>query len=150
MPYEFMKLKNILIILAVLAAGYFIFSNCIKIINNSQAVIGLNENFSIKIGQTVMFEEGKIKIKFIDVSDSRCPSGVQCIWAGQVRVALNVDYPENNSQKIDLILGAGASDENSKIIGGYTIKLLNVEPYPNGAEIEKSDYTASLKLLKSL
>lgn len=103
------------------------------------------------MGQTASFEGEKIKIKFVEISeDSRCPSNVQCIWAGQVKAVFNIDYQENNSQKMDLILSARPSGENSKVIGDYTVELLNVEPHPNGANIEKTEYTTNLKLLKLL
>ena len=146
-----------MIVLAVALFACLIFVAHLKvnpeIIGVNPTIVRLDEGFNLKIGQTAYLEKEKMKIKFVDISeDSRCLSNVQCFWAGQVKMVLNVDYQKNNSQKIDLILGAGTSNENSnfKVIEGYIIKLLNVEPYPNGAKIEKTDYTASLKLLKLL
>lgn len=147
-----MKLKNILIIsllFLVVATGYFVFGDYfngnIENANENLIDVKLDENFNLKIGQTAVLGKEKIKIKLADVSnDSRCPSGVQCFWAGQAIVVVNAEDSQGNSQNIELTFGAGMNGSNIKNIGGYSIKLVNVEPSPRiGEKIEKTDYTAS-------
>lgn len=58
--------------------------------------------------------------------DSRCPTGVQCVWAGRVRVAVSIaDHGEIASFPILLTLGEPLPMENG---GGLT--LVAVCPYP--------------------
>ena len=160
-----MKLKNILAVLIIATIASVISYWCFKINPESINIktIGqrleegdkMGESFNIKIGKTFISEQGKIKIKFADIrSDSRCPLGAQCVWAGQVSIVLNVEYPQGKLENIELTLGAGANDSASiKNIGGYSIRLIYVGPNPRvGMKIEKSDYVASLAVynLKNL
>jgi len=49
------------------------------------AKASLNSQFTLAPGQTVRIQSESMDIKFIGVTgDSRCPRGVECIWAGQV------------------------------------------------------------------
>jgi len=49
------------------------------------------ETVSIKAGQRKSASKGRLKIKFLSVEeDSRCPEGVQCIWAGNAKIKIAV------------------------------------------------------------
>lgn len=152
-----MKLKIILVVLIIAVSVYLIshwfFKANPEVINPNPTEQKLEEgdkmgeSFSLKFGQTFASEQGKIKIKFADIeSDSRCPLGAQCVWAGQVSVILSAEYPEGKSENIELTLGSGTNDgTNIKNIGGYSIKLIYVNPHPKiGIKIEKNDYIAGL------
>jgi hypothetical protein len=77
------------------------------------------------------------------VSDSRCPSGAQCVWAGAARVRLKYEKPNEKSVIFDLnTIQGGRSDT---IIDGFKFSLLNVLPYPSlGYAIEQKDYKAEI------
>ncbi len=108
----------------------------------------LDKEFTLVIGQTAKISSENLTIKFMDVTaDSRCPSDVECPWAGQVKVLLNIKSG-SSSQEVELTqLGAG-NDEGQKI-GNYTYKF-TVEPYPISThQIEKSEYRLLLTVSKS-
>lgn len=63
------------------------------------------------------------------VSDSRCPKDAQCIWAGEVTVAMKLVTPLG-SNSFEL------SDRNDKVSAlGYSIELLEYGLCPGGPAI---------------
>ena len=68
------------------------------------------------------------------LEDSRCPSDVQCIWAGRVVVKANISKSSGNYTEV-LELGKAVST------GTENITLTSVTPYPKAGEsIAKTDY----------
>lgn len=57
------------------------------------------------------------------VEDSRCPSGVRCVWAGRVRVKVRVQTAERTDEAV---LAVGETVRH----GGLGVTLTNVAPYP--------------------
>ena len=110
------------------------------------ALIG--QPFSMRINQTVNIEPAGIELTFVNVTeDSRCPSDVQCVWAGQVSIIVNVTAQGTNSS-LDLTLTGGQSE--AKSVGNYSLKLVDVQPYPiSTEEISLSDYVATLVVVDS-
>ena len=80
-------------------------------------------------GQSAVFEAEKLEVKFVDIAeDSRCPSDVTCVWAGEivVRLALRVD---GRTQEL------GIKETQSLVVDGYadrrgTFDLTVVPPAP--------------------
>jgi hypothetical protein len=103
------------------------------------------EPFTLPIDQTINLEDGG-SITFDGVSeDSRCPSDVQCVWAGQVIADLTVTGPQGQSGQVSLTLMGGQSDP--VITGDYTITLLAVDPYPESSgPFDASSYVATLQV----
>ncbi len=49
---------------------------------------------------------GGLRIRPVELlEDSRCPASVQCVWAGQVRVLVDVTRGDGAHQRRDLTLG---------------------------------------------
>lgn len=58
------------------------------------------EEFYLKFGQTASIQGEDMTIKFTQVvSDSRCPSGVQCVWQGEVTCLLEINYQGSTYSK---------------------------------------------------
>jgi hypothetical protein len=75
------------------------------------------------------------------VGDSRCPTGVQCAWAGEVEVALTLQAPAG-SQSFQL-----SDRADSSVVLGYTVKLMAVEPHPRAnSRIPAADYRATVRV----
>ena len=78
------------------------------------------------------------------VSDSRCPLGVQCIWAGTVEVHTVIATKVSNDEQV-FKLG------ESKIIGDFQITLIEVAPNPKpGENIPKSTYRFTFEITNKL
>jgi hypothetical protein len=113
--------------------------------------VRLNQNFVLRVGQEATVAEQKLNVKFVSVlEDSRCPKGVNCIWAGNVRVQLQVSKARSKPAKVELSLNPrDAPDGEASNYGDYKLKLVSVEPYPvEGQQLRASDYTVTLSISK--
>ncbi len=108
--------------------------------------------FQLAINQTAVLTPNNIRIQFLDVSeDSRCPSLVACIYAGQVTVSFRISDSSSVPLIMNLTLGPLISESSAREFGSISIRLLQVEPYPTGdQEIPKSDYRATVLVSKIL
>ena len=104
---------------------------------------GLDQEFEIKFGRQVLIRGEGLRISFSNVAeDSRCPEGVQCIWAGNGRVVLKLSRARRRPASLRLNTGM---DPRQSSYGGYEVKLVGLNPYPKeGAAIRKRDYVATL------
>lgn len=73
------------------------------------------------------------------VGDSRCPTGVQCAWAGEVEVALTLQAPAG-SQSFEL-----SDRADSSVVLGHRVTLIAIEPHPRASvQIPAADYRATV------
>jgi hypothetical protein len=95
-------------------------------------------------------EEYSFKIKEI-ISDSRCPEGVSCIWAGEVELVLSI-YKEGVFYKDEMVtLNFKNFPENKFLLEKYTLnkKIKSIEVLPikkQGVEISLEDYSLKIDL----
>ncbi len=79
------------------------------------------------------------------VSDSRCPTGAQCVWAGEAVVRFKVE--KYNSEPVYIYLKEGDKDA---VIGGYHISFIKLLPYPEmGNSPKLEDYKAMIVIKNS-
>lgn len=108
----------------------------------------LGSEFEIPYGATAAIPSESLEVTFWNVpEDSRCPTGVVCIWEGQARIVLRVQKDGEPPGEIELIDRAGNKELATGKLGGYTFQLLGVEPYPSEpGKIELDDYRARLRV----
>lgn len=107
--------------------------------------VPLAEEFRIKIGQQVTISGQKLKIKFSAVQDeSRCPTGVQCVWEGNAAVVVRV--LKKPGKAVRATLNTNASVKPGQLeYKGYSIRLVGLNPHPKAEQlIEPKDYEAVL------
>ena len=117
----------------------------------ARKTVRLNQSFVLRVGQEVLVAEQKLSVKFVSVpEDSRCPKGVNCIWAGNVRVQLQVTKAKSKPVKVELSLNPrDFPDGEAADCGDYKIKLVKVDPYPVAdQQLKAGDYTATLSVSK--
>jgi hypothetical protein len=117
----------------------------------ARKTVRLNQNFVLRVGQEVLVAGQKLTIKFASVTeDSRCPRGVTCIWAGNVRVLLHVTEGKSKPMKLELNLNPrDFPDGEAADCSGYQIKLVSVNPYPvKDQQLKASDYAVTLSVSK--
>lgn len=105
--------------------------------------------------------ENPATLTFAEVEDSRCPENVQCVWAGNAIVDLQLRSEQANqeAQAVKMCLGDCNSlypktgfreaDTAQVSVAGtqYTLILTNASPYPNSTKtVKKEDYTIKLKI----
>jgi hypothetical protein len=116
--------------------------------NNTRMVDHITDStvFMLHNGELINIEN-KITIAFLDVdTDSRCPLGAMCVWAGDATVKVNVA----NGQKQQQFIMHSYLQPDSFSSNSYTIKLDSLRPYPKiGMQIKQEDYIAWLKVKKN-
>jgi hypothetical protein len=107
----------------------------------------LGQEFSLRIGQTAQIENEQLSIQFRSVAgDSRCPRGVQCFWAGEVKCDVTVTY-QGASSNITLTQ-SGANQSSEATYKDYRL-IYSVEPYPEAPkQIAAEDYRLNLTVDK--
>ncbi len=96
------------------------------------------KEFELKIGEQIRIGSDRIQVEFVDVlEDSRCPSNVTCVWAGNGKVQIRFD--QDNIHLNTYLEPQETSVEN------INIQLLDLEPYPeHPRQFEKEDYKVRL------
>lgn len=61
-------------------------------------------------------------------NDSRCPTGLVCVWGGDATAAFTLTKNQN-VRRFNLHTHSGF--QNDTIIDGITVRLINIAPYPN-------------------
>lgn len=93
--------------------------------------VPLGEEFSLKAGESARLDSGRLTLTFWDVlSDSRCPTDVLCIDAGQVRIQFRAHQDSVLLGEVELVARAGSPELGEAVVGDYTVQLLQVEPQP--------------------
>ena len=102
----------------------------------------LGDEFELAFSQTSQIDNENIVIKFVGVSeDSRCPTNVNCIWAGNAKILLEIFQDT-------LSINTALEPKNIEV-NGYQIELKSVSPYPNGIEaVNIDDYSIGIVVTK--
>lgn len=103
----------------------------------------LGREFTFKVGEQAVIKEARLKISFSAVvEDSRCPKGVDCIWAGNGKITLKVSAGGQKASSIELSTNL---EPRELRFHGYNIKLVRLDPYPQkDVVIKRGSYTATL------
>jgi hypothetical protein len=109
----------------------------------------LGEKFTLAIGQSARITSEGMEVNFIEViADSRCPQGVQCIWAGEASSVLEITRSGSTYQKV--LTQPSLTEPPQTDFFEYIITF-NLKPYPKaGEEIKDKDYLLELKMEKKV
>ena len=94
----------------------------------------------------VAHQVGTLELTFEGVADdSRCPRGVQCIWAGDSKVLLTVRSASAAAARLELHTSQRYARE--VIHAGSRLTLVRLTPEPGkGHSVAASDYRATLSI----
>jgi len=114
----------------------------------AETVTALGQEVSLAPGQSAGITGENIKFRFERVTeDSRCPTGVVCIWAGQVSCLVQV-VDASGTQTIALTAGGLTGDPGKTSYKNYALAF-RVEPYPEaGKQIAAQEYRLRLTVSK--
>lgn len=72
-----------------------------------------------------------LELRLAEISDSRCPIGVTCVWEGEVAVSLEAARGSEAPVEVKLTLPARTDrNRDQAVVHGYLLRLLAVEPHP--------------------
>ena len=103
-----------------------------------------SETIVLRNGTHRTAARGELTIKFVTVlEDSRCPVGVNCVWAGNAKIQLRVADRQGHIKMLELNTNG---DPNVGQFGGYAISLVNLTPKPTQNRHTASRYNAKLSI----
>lgn len=114
----------------------------------AEVTASLGQEVSLSVGQAALIEGEGLRVTFTEVvGDSRCPSGVECPWRGEVSCEVEVTYSGQEYQ-MTLTQPGLTSEPGVKSFNQYRFSF-TVDPYPQkGKEIDRSDYRLNLTVDK--
>lgn len=108
--------------------------------------VTLGQSFDIRVGETVTVAGEPLTVRFDAVpSDSRCPTGVSCIWSGNAEVVVTLTQTGSTAGTFTLNTHI---DPRTATYLGYQVELIGLAPYPGSRPIRTSDYRATLVVRK--
>lgn len=101
----------------------------------------LNEDFTIRVGESVTVDGAALMLKFIRVvSDSRCPGDAVCIWAGNGQIQVEA----RSSTGVDTLTLNTYDGAKEGVAGGNRIRLVSLAPVPLASKpTDPKDYRAT-------
>lgn len=111
-------------------------------------IVYLNE------GENKFLKEYDMNVTFKSIAeDSRCPKGVNCIWAGVAIAQVEVMGVATRPMVLNLATeeNEGRKHQRSSSFNGYTVTLAEVTPYPesvNGAKALAGKYRIGITITK--
>ncbi len=101
----------------------------------------------LRVGQQKSMANGKVRVKFISVmEDSRCPSDVNCIWAGNAKVKIQVIVRGGETKVFELNTN---TPEKAGQADAYRVQLESLTPYPrSNRKIRRNDYRLVISITK--
>ncbi|REG85383.1 hypothetical protein [Algoriphagus antarcticus] len=115
-----------LLILFLTASLFFSCNN-----GNDCEGFDLDKEFEIANNETLQNCPKNISVTLLDIQDSRCPAGVNCIWAGMIVIEgqLKIDGKNTDFQLSTNENASGFPQEFST--SEYTVNLIDAFPYPD-------------------
>ena len=91
--------------------------------------------FELPVGKTAALNGNGARITFKQVKeDSRCPTDVTCVWAGDARIELTISRNGSSDDTKILSLSAANSEARS---GDIQIRFVGLTPVPRQADANK-------------
>jgi len=111
------------------------------------AEVSLDRQFTLSPGQSATIVGENLSLKFVEVvSDSRCPKGATCIWAGEA--SCSVEITKSGSTFTKVLTQPGTTAPAEATFTNYDIAF-DLQPYPElGKQTDKNDYHLQLTVSK--
>jgi hypothetical protein len=111
--------------------------------------VRLGQEFKLRAGGRAAVEGEGLKVRFDSVtSDSRCPEGVTCVWAGNAEVLIEAEAG-GGPAVIRLNTHGGDNYPKERRHRQYAVGLVGLSPHPaRGIETKATDYEVTLVIRK--
>jgi len=102
--------------------------------------------FDLAVGQEARVNGTPLSIRFRSVGeDSRCPSDVQCVWAGNAVVRITLASSSGGSSEASLNT---TLEPKSVVFSGYRIRMAGLKPVPrSGTAVPAAEYVVTLEVI---
>jgi hypothetical protein len=108
-------------------------------------VAEVGRTFELRPGQTARIGTTGLVVGFRGVaSDSRCPTDVTCVWAGDAALRIRLAMRGGDWTPFDLHT---TLDPRTAAWGGFTLSVVGLSPDPqSGQQIQGDRYTVTLRV----
>jgi len=102
----------------------------------------LGEEVELAPGEQAVFEPHGLTVEFVKVvEDSRCPTDVTCVWAGEVKVLLSTRFRAADAFQSEITAGQDAT------VGDFRLAVVRVQPERvSTREIAPEEYRVTLSV----
>jgi hypothetical protein len=102
----------------------------------------LNQEIQLAPTEQAAYEQQKLTVEFVRVvEDSRCPTDVTCVWAGEVKVQVATRLGSAEATQHEIKAGEHAT------VGAFRVFVVNVQPGRlSTREIPQAEYRVTLKV----
>jgi hypothetical protein len=102
----------------------------------------LNQEIQLAPAEQAAYPQQGLTVEFVRVvEDSRCPTDVECVWAGEVKVQVATRMNQAGPAQHEIKAGEHAS------VGAFRVFVVNVEPVPvSTRQIPPEEYRVTLKV----
>ncbi len=106
------------------------------------------DEVTVSIGDAKRFGDTAVEARFVEVlEDSRCPEGVDCFWAGNARIRIEVNRYHKTILCFELDTNGPTPFVN---FDRFRITLKALDPYPKADKpADRSAYNATLVISDS-
>ena len=131
--------QEIKMVIFFLSLTIFLFSGCEdKMLPD---IVQYERELIFKINKTYYSNDEQLKFVINEVSDSRCPKDVWCVWQGEAIVQIISELPEIDTIELSTY------DNLLDTIGNFSFELIEVSPYPVFPDsIRQEDYKIKMKI----
>lgn len=86
-------------------------------------------------------------MSLVELRDSRCPTGVECVWAGEAVAVVGPSHPTMRFRPDTLVLGAPRPGQRDSMrIGPFHVRLVAVDPVPRaGTPMQPTSATFTVR-----
>lgn len=114
------------------------------------ASVRTGQEFKLRAGGRAVLEGEGLKVRFDSVAgDSRCPTGVTCVWAGNAEVLVEADSG-GGPAVLRLNTHGGENYPKEARHRQYVVVLVGLTPHPaKDARTKAADYEATLVIRKA-
>lgn len=105
-----------------------------------------NETITLNVGKQKTAKKSRLKIKFLEVTeDSRCPTGVNCIWAGNAKVKVKI-IGARSSKEFEFNTNMGPKGDTFE---GWAITIDELTPAPHADKpVDPKSYKAKFTVTR--
>jgi hypothetical protein len=110
-------------------------------------VVQSGDEFDLSPSQSAVVDAGAVTLTFVKVNeDSRCPTDVQCVWAGDVAAALTVGVAGGEKSATTIHTNI---DPKTTIAGAYKVEVVNVKPVrKSNTTIPQESYLVTFRVTR--
>ena len=107
-------------------------------------IVRMGEAFTVKEGFAYNVEGNDLTIRVVSFNDSRCPEGVQCVWAGELGVTLTVssgtNAPDTIGYKESQIILGETTNPSVIVFNRYSFELISIDFEAKEAQIKVTEW----------